>query len=280
MRFKKAVLCIFRVVIISAMLLKPVYADEVDDLILKLSKTNAIERTMIVYQLAETRDSRIIQPLIQFGKEADFAQQLIYVMPFSMLGKVAVEPLIRAMQSEDIKTRRFAAKAIGLAASTISVFQKELGISTEVRGVADNRAISPLLKCLVDEDKIVRMNAARSLGMLGKKDGLEIAISELNDDNQKVIVAAADALGWIADKKGLETLETLYNNTMPPTEEALHKAYSMSPADFAALTPEYKDIIVFQTLQENIDRAKYYSSEEHLKLEREMLQKHRDLVDE
>jgi len=280
MRFKKAVVYIFGVAIISVMFLKPVYADEVDDLISKLNNASDMEKPTIVFQLAETRDPRIVQALIEFGKEADFMQRLVYIAPFNLLGNIAVKQLAQAMKSDDVKIRRFATKAIGLAASTMGVFSRENITSDEIRGVADSRAIQPLLEALKDKDKIVRINAACSLGMLGREDGLDVAISGLKDDNWKVVVEAIDALGWIANKKGLEALETLYNNTTPPTEEALHEAYSMYPADFAALTPEYKNIIVFQMLQENINRAKYYSSEEHLKLEREMLQKHREFVDE
>jgi HEAT repeat protein len=78
------------------------------------------------------------------------------------------------------------------------------------------RTIDPLRAALNDEDKDVRANAAKSIGILVHlrvetfhseiQQIVESLISALKDEDQNVRVAAAESLAWLQDSRAVELL--------------------------------------------------------------------------
>ncbi len=108
------------------------------------------------------------------------------------LGKIgeerAVEGLFAALKDDDKFVRRSAARALG--------------------GIGSERALNNLLAALKDESDLVRLSAIEALGEIGKDDavdGLDTFLYK-QDDDRSVRCAAARAIGKIGGKQGVETL--------------------------------------------------------------------------
>lgn len=66
---------------------------------------------------------------------------------------------------------------------------------------------------LHDNDKVVRINAATSLGMLGNKSGFPVAIKMLNDKSAVLRTLACKSLSNIGEKKSaIPSLEKLLDD--------------------------------------------------------------------
>ena len=98
----------------------------------------------------------------------------------------AVEPLISALNEENVHIRRATAGALG--------------------HIGDERAVEPLILALNDEDKSVRTLVAGALGKIRDKRAVEPLILALNDDEEDVRWYASVSLGEIGDKKAVEPL--------------------------------------------------------------------------
>ncbi|MGB3401108.1 MAG: HEAT repeat domain-containing protein, partial [Microcoleaceae cyanobacterium] len=106
--------------------------------------------------------------------------------------EVAVEPLIAALEHEDIFVRRSAARALG-----------EIG--SEV-------AVEPLIAALEHEDSDIRSNAASALGEIGSEVAVEALITALEDEDSDIRSNAASALGEIGSEVAVEALITALEN--------------------------------------------------------------------
>jgi HEAT repeat protein len=102
------------------------------------------------------------------------------------IGAPAVEPLTKALRTDDQDARQEAAMALG-----------EIG---------DARAVPPLIVVLKDDDYSVRRKAAAALGKLGDARAVEPLIAALKDDAWQVREGAAAALGELGDARAVEPL--------------------------------------------------------------------------
>ncbi len=122
------------------------------------------------------------------------------------LGKLAVEPLITALKSNDANIRWRAARALGKT--------------------KDSRAIEPLALALKDEDKRVRYRAVAALEEIGNSRVIELLVSALKDNDVDVRERIARALGNIG-KPAVELLiSTLKNEDDEQNRMKLAEAWS------------------------------------------------------
>lgn len=113
---------------------------------------------------------------------------------------VAGKPLshwVKDLKSKDVGRRRSAASFLGDA--------------------GNKHAVAPLLEALKDQDVEVRVNAARSLGVVGPtvKETLQPLMGALHDPEDKVKAAAANALCNYKDeaKAAVPTLIQIFQST-------------------------------------------------------------------
>ncbi len=128
--------------------------------------------------------------------------------------KRAVEPLIAALENEDI--RSYAAKALGqigdnravepLIATLKSEDKAWRGreFATEALGQIGTPATETLIAAVKDRD--FRSSAAEALGKIGAKRAAELLITALKDESGQVRSSAAEALGNIGDTRAVEPL--------------------------------------------------------------------------
>jgi hypothetical protein len=109
-----------------------------------------------------------------------------------IVGKYALEPLLRALTDRDWEVRMNAADHLG--------------------DIGDVRAVEPLMLRLKDEDDKVRTSAAKSLGKIGDARALISLIDMLKDKNWIVRTSAVTALGLIGDVRAVEPLNNLYKS--------------------------------------------------------------------
>jgi len=129
----------------------------------------------------------------------------------TLLGEFAdprgVTPLVDVLQDEDRAVRDAATAAlrkIGQAAvpTLISVLRHPNGNVQEaavsiLKDLADPRALDPLIECLTSLNWVVRMHAARGLGVLGEERAVPSLVPLLVDRVKAVRVEATDALARI-----------------------------------------------------------------------------------
>jgi len=135
-------------------------------------------------------------------------------------GKPAVEPLIKALGDEDVRSR--AAEALGkIGEPAVEPLIKALGdLSEYVRReaaralgiIGDKRAVEPLIRALGDKNSGIRKNAAEALGNIRDKRAVEPLIKALGDKDWDVRKNAAGALGDIGDKRAVEPLKRYYES--------------------------------------------------------------------
>lgn len=95
------------------------------------------------------------------------------VQTLDLIGEPAVEPLINALQNENVATREAVARALGT--------------------IGDARAIEPLMESLRDESRRVREAGARALAAIGTP-SVERLIQGLSDDDWHMRVGSIIAL--------------------------------------------------------------------------------------
>jgi HEAT repeat protein len=103
-----------------------------------------------------------------------------------------VSELVKQLKSDDVETRRSAAKAL------------------EEGGAESKAAVPALIKALKDRDTFVRRFAAQALGAIGPQahQAVRALTMTLNDSHKEVQEAAARALGKLGPS-GVETLIVL-----------------------------------------------------------------------
>jgi HEAT repeat protein len=113
------------------------------------------------------------------------------------IGNPAVPGLLAALGSDDWKTRKFAAVALG-----------------DVDGIVDRpRVVGTLIARLTDRHPDVRDRTAWALGEIEDKAAVEPLLSALNDSDPRVRARAAWALGEIEDRAALTGLTRALNDT-------------------------------------------------------------------
>jgi len=98
----------------------------------------------------------------------------------------AVEPLIGALNTDDLYALRLAVRVLGL--------------------IGDERALSPLVKLFSHPDWKVRSVVAFALGRIGDKRATPVLLSALRDSVDLVRKSAAVGLGEINDERAISSL--------------------------------------------------------------------------
>lgn len=148
------------------------------------------------------------------------------------LGPIAVEPLIRALESSDHPARYLIASTLGCIgekSATPALIRAlrdkdplvRLHAAAALGKLKDSRAVEPLIHSLFDatgqsgihpftgEPLTVRAAAAQSLGELKDKRAVPALISALSDPNGSVRRAAVQALMQIGDQRAIEALSNM-----------------------------------------------------------------------
>ncbi len=134
------------------------------------------------------------------------------------MGPEAVEPLIKALKSDNVSARANAAFAMQMV-SDPRVFEALSGAVNDEAGEVrkevvwamsskeDPRAVSGLVAALEnDPDSAVREKAAWSLGIVGDERSVESLVAALSDPATAVRTQAAWALGITGDQRAVESL--------------------------------------------------------------------------
>jgi HEAT repeat protein len=155
-------------------------------LIENLESDNFDVQRRAVWALGETRDPRVIEPLMLAFKSENRSIQLNAIDAVSRMGAMAVDPLIEGIKGDDRDIRQ--------------------GSSKSMRKIKDPEASELLIFALYDDNPYVRLNAAKALGNIEDPDSVDSLIESLQDGNVYVRKNAAWALGKIGDKSAIEPL--------------------------------------------------------------------------
>jgi len=122
--------------------------------------------------IEEMENRRDIEGLMKAMHYPDAGVILGAQKALARIGAPAVEPLIQALKSKDV--RRGAAMALGM--------------------IVDARAIESLTQALRDEDIVLRIIAAVGLGEIGDARAIEPLTQALKDEDEGVRMGAKNAL--------------------------------------------------------------------------------------
>jgi HEAT repeat protein len=120
------------------------------------------------------------------------------------LEAAAVSPLLRLLDAEKRDTRRWAARALGLA--------------------RDPRAVEPLIRRLADNRSEVRKAAAQALGEIGDARALDPLVQCLSNRDHELRRAAAIALGGIGSARAVDALRAVAEDPNEPVQLAAVEA--------------------------------------------------------
>ncbi|MGI6502487.1 MAG: HEAT repeat domain-containing protein [Candidatus Methanoculleus thermohydrogenotrophicum] len=119
-------------------------------------------------------------------KEKSWNTQLGAATRLIMMGRPAVDGLIRALREEDPDIQAAAASILGEMRTT---------------------AVAPLIDALDDENRFVRLVAARNLGKIGNEQAIEALIESLHrEPDSEVRATVAEALGYMGGRQVIEPL--------------------------------------------------------------------------
>jgi HEAT repeat protein len=170
----------------------------IDPLIISLKDNSWFVRAAAAAALGKFRNERAIKPLIKTitNKDNQFKVRLLAINSLMEIGEAAVKPLIE-LKYIDFQTQNAINNAIlsngdkairpliqSLADENMK--NKRGHILYFLGEFKDKRAIEALIMALKDEDKYIRISAAKSLGKIGDKRALEPLTQALNDENKSV----------------------------------------------------------------------------------------------
>ena len=216
-------------------------APAVEPLIGVLNDPNIYIRSMSVEALSEIGDKRAIEPLKQRLNDPSKLIQVTVVAALHKMGQMnpTEEIILRALEDENVVTRRAAAKACEIIDDVplISLLKAMKDADADVRNCAalaigktrSPEAVQPLLKVLEeDKDEQVRSSAGQSLEKIGKP-AVELLIKLLEGSKDELLtIRLVQILGNIKDKRAWESLEKVYKEADNPllkdeTAKALNK---------------------------------------------------------
>jgi HEAT repeat protein len=156
------------------------------------------------YVLAEYRDPRVIDPLIDLLTDADPSVRETAVRALGETAEAvdrtrAVEPLKQALRDSDWGVRQSAAEML-------------IRLKSDPQHVAEKL----LLADLHNDDAEVRLGAAWSLVELGDARSLDPLVRLLYHDDSRISANAAQALGNLGDQRAATPLNATLNH---PEEE-------------------------------------------------------------
>ena len=210
-----------------------------DKLIRDLEAKEPDVRLNAATELADTKDPRVILPLIAALKDKDRYVSERATESLAKLGPLAVEPLIAILQDPKAASRLTAARILGKIqdARSIDSLAKALGdpeasLAQEAREallsvllaalrdgrtpirlraakllqeLPDPKAVIPLIAALRDSDANVRQRVAIALGDIGSQ-ATEALVKLLGDSNPEMRRVAAEQLGRIRPPEAVEPL--------------------------------------------------------------------------
>jgi len=163
----------------------------------------------VVLALGEIGNALAVEPLIKVLNSDD---EYVRQEAAEALGKIgdarAVDPLIKMMLSDETQ----AVSALGeigepAVEPLIKVLEGGNSDAAWALGeIGDTRAVEPLINALEDDERTVRHSAAYALGKIRDRRAVEPLIKALEDENSKVRRWAAYALGKIRDRRAVEAL--------------------------------------------------------------------------
>jgi HEAT repeat protein len=149
-------------------------------LITALTDENHRVRYNAAIALGYIGDTFAINPLSSVLEDDDGMVRGMAASSLAKLGPDAVEPLITALSSENMYTRRVVTEALG--------------------NTGNLQAVEPLINCLNHEDPVIRKYAAAGLGKLEDDRAAEPLQQALEDDEEDVRKAAEIALKKIKEQ--------------------------------------------------------------------------------
>jgi HEAT repeat protein len=212
------------------------------------------ERMQAVERLALLGDAKVVEPLLD--TLVSDKEQMVRVKAAQVLGQMkerrAVAPLLTSTTAKEKEIRLAALQALGeirdyQAADGLFVLVSDadaeirkaalealakIGISVErikqdltsdnwqtrvaalstMGRLGDRQAIAIAVSCLKDKDYRVRVEAARLLGQFNDGSSVEGLLQALRDNSAEVRVQAANTLGYIGDTRALSSLTTLLSD--------------------------------------------------------------------
>ena len=171
-----------------------------------LALSDPAAREVAIRTLGKSGDPRAVAPLVALLGDGHRGTREHAVRALGALGKVAVEPLIRALGDSDWHVRT--------------------GAAVSLRIIGDGRAIEPLIRLLGDGNRFVRREAAKSLGRIGDARVVEPLIRVLRDQDTGVRGKAVIALGRLGDLRARGPLEQLASDPDPDIQLAAMNAIS------------------------------------------------------
>ncbi|MCD4718786.1 MAG: HEAT repeat domain-containing protein, partial [Desulfobacula sp.] len=153
---------------------------------------NKNDRLYAVRQLREIKDAQIIPVLIEMldNEDSQFREAAAYSLGGKSNDYLSIDPLIEALEDEDAKVRK-------TALSSLSEVLRSVGMKKA------RRAPVPIMAALHDEDYLVRMAAAQSLGWFGDTAAVEPLINVLGDNDFLVNMWAHKSLVRITGQEHL-----------------------------------------------------------------------------
>lgn len=168
------------------------WAPDPSPILASIRSGNKNDRLYAVRQLREIKDTQIIPVLIKMldDDDAQFREAAAYSLGGKSKDYLSIDPLIKALDDDDVKVRKAALFSLN-------------GILQSVRKKKTRKAPAPLMDALNDEDNIVRMTAARSLGWFGDTAAVEPLINVLGDNDHLVNMWAHKSLVRITGQEHL-----------------------------------------------------------------------------
>lgn len=182
-----------------------VIIDRIDELIERLGSEDLAVRCDAIDALGKTGDARAIMPLLSLLSDENAGFRAAYAL--SKIGAPAVESLIGLVEDEGFLNRNGAVDALGEIGDARAVKSLLNLLGNDDKGLQCDAAaalvkigepaVEPLIELLKNEDCIVRIRAANTLGRIGDVRALEPLIIALWDTDELVSLCVSDALDTI-----------------------------------------------------------------------------------
>ena len=179
----------------------------VDNIAALLRDTNRAVRSAAIGALAQI-GRPAADALITMLGDIDTGVRSGATKALGQMGDTVTEPLVATLSNPKSAVRQGAAAALGM-------------ISPDR---AEWHQVTSYVNDLKDADPIVRIRAAKMLGVLGGTRAVEPLISALADADYRVRLNAADALGGLNDKRAIDALELARKDQVKAVEEAAKNA--------------------------------------------------------
>jgi HEAT repeat protein len=181
---------------------------------------------MLCEALGNLGDSRAVQPIAEIIEKEEHYPSDSSVDALVMLGKDAVDSLLKMLTSKKKRPKHCAAYALGeigderavqplISALTSSDMYLRENAADALGRIGDSRAVEPLLRSIKDEEPKVRVASARSLGLIGDSRACAPLQDLLNGEEKEIRHAAASALGFLGDTTVERQLEEIWEDNPP-----------------------------------------------------------------